>query len=61
MKRQQRLRYICTAQWLRAGNGTLRKAYRLNVLDTGGGRPRLLCAVNDVCASGSRARQLEAL
>jgi len=60
MKRQQKLRYICTAQWLQDNNEPLRKAYRLNVLDTKGKKPRLLCAVNDVCGSESRARQLEA-
>jgi len=58
---QQQLRYICTVQWLQDRNGRPRKAYRLNVLDISGGQPRLLCAVNDVCVSESRARQLEAL
>jgi len=61
MKRQTRLRYICTAQWLQEQNATPRKAYRLNVLDISGRKPRLLRAVNDVCASEGRARQLEAL
>ena len=61
MKRQRKLRYICTAQWLQDEDENPRKAYRLNVLDAGGKKPRLLCAVNDVCGSESRARQLEAL
>ena len=61
MMRQQKLRYICTAQWLHDTQGPPRKAYRLNVLDASGEKPRLLCAVNDVCGSESRARQLEAL
>jgi len=55
------MRYICTAQWLQDEEERPRKAWRLNVLDTGGRRPRLLCAVNDVCGSESSARQLEAL
>jgi len=61
MMRQQELRYTCTAQWLQDENGNPRKAYRLNVLDIGCTQPRLLCAVNDVCASEHRARQLEGL
>jgi len=60
MKRQK-LRYICTPQWLRDNNGALRKAYRLHVLDISGKRPCLLRTVNDVCSSQGRARQLEAL
>jgi len=60
MKREQKLRYTCTAQWLKE-NGTPRKAYRLHVVDAGGAEPRLLCAVDDVCGDESRAGQLEAL
>ena len=63
MKRQQKLRYVCTAQWLQDNNGPLRKAYRLNVLDISAGtdQARLLCTVDDVCGSLSQARRLEEL
>jgi len=57
MRTQQKLRYICTEQWLLDDYGNTRKAWRLNVLDADGG---VLCAVNDVCGSESQARQLEA-
>ena len=58
-----KLYYKCTQQLLRDSGGKTRKAYRLNVLEAGeeGGEARLLCAVNDVCGSESRARQLEEL
>ncbi|MCL1953065.1 MAG: DUF6514 family protein [Oscillospiraceae bacterium] len=57
MKRRQKLRYVCTAQWIQEDG---RKSYRLDVL-SGGLKPRVLCAVSDVCADEARARQLEAL
>jgi len=56
-----KLDYRCTEQLLRDGSGGTRRAYKLHVLDMSGDRPRLLCAVSDICGSESRARQLEAL
>ena len=56
---QQKLRFSCTAQWLEDEDGRPRKAYRLDVL--AGAKPRVLCAVEDICGSEDQARQLEAL
>jgi len=58
-----KLYYTCTPQLLQDSDGKLRKAFRLSVLDISEGTDRawLLCTVNDVCGSKSRARQLEAL
>ena len=61
MKAQQKLHYACTAQCLQDEDGKPREAWRLRVLDISGARPRLLCAVDDICGSENEARQLEAL
>jgi len=61
MKEMQPLHYACTAQSLRDEDGNPRKAYRFSVLDASGEEPRLLCAVDDICACEAQAGQLEDL
>lgn len=61
MPKQHTLEYICTPQVVREDDGHLRKAYRFHVLETGGKEPKLVCAVNDVCAHEEEARELEGL
>jgi hypothetical protein len=61
MKHQQKLHYVCTAQIVEDENGRPRKAYRFNVLDLSGERPRVVAIVNDICSNDEEAHELEQL
>ena len=56
-----KLEYVCTEQVVKGVDGRRRKAFRFNVVDVSGRQPKLICAVNDVCARADQARELENL
>ena len=59
MTAQNELRFTCTPQLLLDEDGTFRRAFKFNAIDTDTGK--VVYSVNDICSREQDARELEEL